>query len=226
MTPQELQQLLRFVEKDNQSIDFLKSDANKAFTALRYAYERKVNELAVRAAAENFSLRRKVERMETKEQKLVEEGVFGETGYDSVDVAWCLLYCLKSKQAFKLTKSKFLGILYEAYASWLGSKKQRLFAEHPVCGEYGPMFWRVFKHVDVNANPDYRMFENIARQDAGVAKFIQNVANKYYDWAEKDIVGPVLKSLPYRNAMPERNRGKWNGELTDADIYAWKNPVK
>ena len=221
ITPEELLEIENFLENGN--AEFLKGTAGKSLTALFYAVQRKTNEVASRLATENYSLTRKVEMHKQREDHLVQEGVFSELDFDSVDIARCLLYCLRQNKAYKLTSGKLLLVLYEAYGSWLGSKRQRLFDEHPVCGQYGPMFWKVFKRVDVRVSVPYDAYKLIAEKNAGVVKFLSNVAAKYADRDEKSLAGDILRSKPYKEHVAARNKGKWNGEIPDNEIYLWKN---
>ena len=117
--------------------------------------------------------------------------------------------------------AKVIAILYEMYASWLGSKQERLFSHHPQATQYGPHFWRVAnKCKDMNGT--YEDWKKIAELNPGMAEFCKNAAAKYYDWKLSDLTNSFIKSTPYKNALPINNGGKWGKEISDADIYAWK----
>ena len=51
-------------------------------------------------------------------------------------------------------------------------------------------------------------------------------AAKYYDYTESTLSRMFLASKAYKNADKEHNDGKWNKEIADADIYAWKASQK
>jgi uncharacterized phage-associated protein len=224
LTQDELNKIIRYVEDGNKEI--LSTDIPTRFTALFGAFERKMSKDLIENEKKLLVLQTKMERANLKEEKLIDNGIFQETAIDSVDVANALLYCLQQLKTYKLTKSKFLLILYEMYASWLGTKKERLFIEHPVATEYGPQFWRVYKRLDLTVKVPYSAFEALAKQNSGIAAFAKNAATKYYDYSEKDLHDPVIISKAYKNALPIHNNGKWNKEISDKDIFVWKSSVK
>lgn len=187
-------------------------------------------QIRARLAKECASLRAKLDRANTRVERFEEarkekilQGDFAETGLDSVDVALCLLYYLQQTKTYKLSKAKLQYILFEVYAAWLAGHKERLFIEKPVCTEYGPQFWRVYKKVESLANPvGFEAVNRVASQNAGIAAICKNAAAKYYDYSEAQLKAYLVKCDAYKAALPEKNGGKWNGELDDRLILRWK----
>lgn len=225
ISQEDLARIIAFVEDGND--EALSTGAISKFYALSAALGRRLSEYGQSAAKKNFLLERKLERYQRKEKAEIAEGVFSETGLDSVDVALALLYSLQQLKTYQLTKSMLICILYSMYASWLGSKKERLFAEHPVATEWGPQFWRVYKRiVSVKSRVPDECYTNLARQNPAVAAFARNAARKYYDWKESDLRNLLLKSDPYKISTKEHNSGKWGKEIPDSAIYVWKTEGK
>lgn len=193
------------------------------FNALHAALNKKMYEELAKSRSKATRLEKRVQNLKAREEDRAAAGMFTETvpGLDSLEVAKALAWCLRQKQAHSLNNTKIVAILYEMYSSWLESKHERLFAHHPQATSYGPQFWRVWKKLNVNAVV-YGDFSTLAEKNAGIAAFCRNAAEKYYDWKLSDLVEPSKKSAPYRNALPEHNDGKWNAEISDADIYEWR----
>lgn len=223
LTQEELTALQAFARGESKDID---PDVVKKLSILHAEVELNLLKSYSGTRKRNAMLTERVERYRDKDRVRVAEGNFDETGLDSFEVAQGLLYQLQQLKTYRLTKSKVISILYEMYASWLHSKKERLFLENPVATEYGPQFWRVFKRLDTRAAVPYQVWKDLCEKKPGVAKFCQNAAEKYYDYKESDLQTPVLKSFPYRNATKENNGGKWGKPLSDAEIYAWKESLK
>ncbi len=221
LTGEQLKSLLSFLEGGDTTA--LSNGAVDRLYWLVAAVGHKLADIHEEDKKRIFSLERRLDRYKSKEQAAVEQGLFADTGLDSLDVALALLYCLQRLKTYKLTKNKLIYILCEMYASWLGSKKERLFVEHPVCTQWGPQLWRVYKRIDrVGALVPYEYYEKLASQNAAVAAFCKNAAQKYYDWKESDLKELFARSEPYRNALPAHNGGKWNKEISDSDLYLWK----
>ena len=168
-------------------------------------------------------LQKRLDKINSTEEKKYEAGEFKDTGLDSVNIARALLYCLQNLKTYKLTIYKLIDIMYEMYASWLESKKERLFMEQPVATEWGPTLWRVKNKVNVTERMSLEDFSKVAEINSGVAQFIKNSAEKYYDYGSSTLQDYFLKSEPYRKASPEKNQGKKNIAIPDADIYEWKH---
>ena len=223
LTPEQLKVLTAFVEDDKAPFD---PEAVAALNYLHSCVQRNVTKRLASVTKRNEVLSERLERYRRTENSRIETGEFAESGLDSADVAQALLFHLQQLKTYKLTKGKVISILYEMYASWLYSKKERLFEEHPVATEYGPQFWRVFKRLNIYSTVPYADYKALASANPAVAAFTKAAAEKYYDYKESDLSGPVMKSLPYRNASKEHNDGKWNKELDDREIYAWKADQK
>lgn len=224
ITPEELQSIKEFVE-NNAPVN---SETVEKFMALSFATMKKLQQRLYEAKNENFKLQRRLEHYQKKDKGALPDTVpaFSDTGYDSADIAAALTFCLQELNSYKLNKTKVNLILYEMYASWLASKRQRLFTEHPVANEWGPQFWRVFKRIDPRIRYQKDSYIKVAEVNPGVAAFIKNAAHKYYDYSLSDLKKLFLNSAPYKNAMPSNNNGKWGKEISDSDIYVWKNSTK
>ena len=219
ITPEQLKALIAFAEDEKAPFD---PDAVIALSYLNGSVQRNAAKRLAAVTRRNEVLTERIERYRSRENSRIETGQFGETGLDSAEVAQALLFQLQHLKTYKLSKGKVIAILYEMYASWLHSKKERLFEEHPVATEYGPQLWRVFKRLNIYDTVPYEDYRALAAKNPAVAAFTKSAAEKYYDYKESDLTGPALKSLPYRNASKEHNDGKWNKEIDDREIYAWK----
>lgn len=224
LTQEEINQLIAYIREDKK--DVLRTNIPSKLISLFMSFQDKMAKELRDSENRAFMLERKLDRFKEKEQEDIAQGNFAETDRDSYEVALCLLYCLQQVKTYKLTKSKLLYILYLAYASWLAGHKERLFAEHPVATEFGPQFWRVYKRLNINTNVPYDVWKNMCEKNPGIARFLDNVAHKYYDYSEKMLREPIMKSEPYRHALPEKNHGKWNKEITDSEIFVWRNETK
>lgn len=220
ITPEQLDSIRQYAEGNG---PIPTQEAITKFNALHAALNKAIFKDLSSSKGKVNRLEKRVQNFKKAEETRAAAGVFAETvpGLDSVDVAKALLYCLNQKQVYKMSKPKLIAILYEMYASWLASKHERLFAHHPQATEYGPHFWRVYKHVQTLTGT-YEDFKKVAEQNAGIAAFCQNAAEKYYDWTLQDLTKNLRTSLPYKNAHKDNNNGKWGKEISDADIYAWK----
>lgn len=219
ITPEEFKQLLAFADDERNLVD---QDLLVRFCAMHADIERHMLKAYAGARKRNTYLQERVDRMKEKREDRILAGEFAETGLDSFEVAQALLYQLQQVRTYKLTKGKLILILYEMYASWLASKQECLFLEKPVATEYGPQFWRVWKRINVSSQVPYADYKNLATKNPGVAAFCQNAAKKYYDYSDDTLKKQFMKSKPYKNASKENNGGKWNKEISDTDIYAWK----
>lgn len=225
LTPDDMTQIVAFLDEGDTTA--AENGVLDRLFKLSMTASRKLVEVNASAAKKNFSLERRLDRYRKREEAAIAEGNFDETGLDSLDVALALLHCLQRVKTYNLTKNMLIYILYEMYASWLASKKQRLFAEHPVVTEWGPQLWRVYKHIaNVKAPVPYDCFSKLANQNPAVAAFCRNACNKYYDWKASDLKDIFLKSAPYKSGLPQHNNGKWGKEISDSDIYVWKTEKK
>ena len=220
-TPEELAAISRYID-DGERTEATASAIEKVFYA--------EGQIRMRLVKENAALGSRLEkatakiaRFEERKQEAILQGEFAETGLDSVEVARCLLYYLQQKQAWRMSKSKLQYILFEVYAAWLAGHKERIFIEHPVCTEYGPMFWRVFKQIENLQSPlSADCVRTLGEKNPGVVAICKNAAAKYYDYGDSQLKSYLLKCPAYKEAMPQKNNGKWNGLMQDALILAWK----
>lgn len=219
ITQQQFESLIRLVQDERSPIDM---DAVEALHAMHSTVEKIVIKRLIGSEKRNSMLQERLEKYKERDRIRVEEGNFGETELRSDDVAKALLYQLQQLRTYRLNDYKLQAILYEMYASWLESKKERLFDEHPVATPYGPRFWRVFKNVKAAVKVSYDDWTALAEKNPGVAAFCRNAANKYYDTSEGELSRMYLKSKPYTSADKDHNGGKWNKEMDDRLICAWK----
>lgn len=217
---EELEQILDFIETGN--TDILSTDIPAKFVSVFGAFEAKLSKETQRLAKENARLKTSVKCLKADKEYKAHNGEFAETDLDGVIVAKALLYQLQQVKTYKLTTEKLFLILYRMYASWLYSKNERLFDEHPVCFKSGPWFWRICKRINIREKMTSSDWKVLCDANPAKAKFVENSARKYYDYSEQELAKPIKDSKPILNSMPDRNNGKWNKEITDSDIYLWK----
>lgn len=219
---QELAALVLFADDDKQPFDI---DAVRRLNALQAAVERNVLRHLEGARKRNAMLQEKIDSIREKDRVRIKTEGYPETlpVLDSFEVAQGLLYQLQQLKTYKLSRTKVILILYEMYCTWLGKNKERLFDEHPVATEYGPQFWGVFKRLNTGAPVPYSQWKSLCERNSGVAAFCKNAAAKYYDKNNSTLEETFKKSAPYKNASKENNFGKWNKEISDKNIFEWKN---
>lgn len=222
-TEKHLEEIQRFASDDKA---LPSSEALEAFNSLYAIVQRNVYRNLIGTRKRNAMLQERMDKMVERREERILSGEFGETGLDSADVATALLYQLQQRKTYRLNEYKLQAILYEMYASWLNSKGERLFLEHPVATEFGPRFWRVFKRVDTKSIVPYHVWKAFAEKSPAVAAYCENAAKKYYDYAEGTLSRVYLASKPYKNAHKDNNNGKWGKELDDKEIRAWKEKTK
>lgn len=217
ITPEELMSVSAFIDGQSDTVPY---EVITRLQQLSLEASRALVKAAQKRAGEAERLQRKIDRMNRREDAAVETGeAFAELGYDSVDVANALIARLKEVKTYQMTKDKVSLILFEIYASWLASKKERICIEHPQATPYGPRFWRAYGKMDFSSGDDA-----VARLNAlnpGLSVMVANAAKKYYDYSTGDLEKYLKKSEPYRKASPAPG-GKWNTELNDSEIYWWK----
>ncbi len=219
LTSAQLEALTRFAEDDRQPLD---TEAAEALSQLNAAVQKNIIKLLNGTRKRNTLLAERLEKFTDRKHEKILSGEFAETALDSPDVAKALLYQLNQYKTYRLSIYKVSAILYEMYASWLHSKNERLFIEHPVATEYGPRFWRVFNHVDMKKDGRYEDYKALAEKNPGVAAFCKNAAAKYYDISEKDLTDVFRKTKAYLIADASHNGGKWNKPIDDKEIWQWK----
>lgn len=226
LTQEELESIINFVNDDTNEVAVPAFDVIGNFQALYFSLQRKLAKEYENMQKKCFKMERRLERIDRHEEQKNAEGVFAESGLDSLEVADALLYHLQQLKVYKFTKNKFMSILFHVYASWLGSKKERIFLEHPVATEWGPQFWRVYKRLNLGLDVPFESVKVLQEKRADIAVYIRNAANKYYDCKEKELSEVHIKCRPYLNAQPHTNGGKWNKEISDSDIFLWMNNPK
>lgn len=175
---------------------------------------------------QNTRLSRRAARLTERQENAALAGEFHDEGLDSADILRVIL--LKAGQnSMRITIERAVHILYLIYASRLVSEHTRITIEHPVANVRGPQFWRAFHAV--RGKFEYaaakEASERIAKEDPGLLVHIDNAVKKYgtYPCSENDTIERFLKgSEPYKKAHKDLNGGKWNKEISDADIYAWR----
>lgn len=223
INPEEFQAILSFVNEEGPMPSF---DTLGDFQAIYFALQRKLAKQYEEQTKKCFKMERRLERIDRHEERQTEEGVFAESGLDSLEVADVLLYHLQELKVWKFTKNKFMSILFHMYASWLGSKKERICLEHPVATEWGPQFWRVYKRLNLSQPVSVETVKAVRQKRADITAYIANAARKYYDCKENELSAVHLKCDPYKRALPHNNGGKWNKEISDSDIFLWMNNPK
>lgn len=218
-----IESILNYINDDKKEIPMPSSDIIGDFQAVYFALQRRLAKDYEDMKSKCFKMERRLERIDRHEQKKTEEGVFAESGLDSLEVADALLYHLQQLKVWKFTKNKFMSILFHMYASWLGKKRERMFSEHPVATEWGPQFWRVYKRLNIAQQVPYDRVRELLEKRSDIAAYVRNAANKYYDIKENELSSAHLKCDPYKRALPHTNNGKWNKELSDSDIFLWMN---
>ena len=221
--PENLKAIEDFVNDKTNDIPI---EAAKELQTIFFAFQRKTLACAKTYKDKALHLTKRLERINAKAEKAAEQGDFSETGLDSFDVANALLYQLQLLGAPVHNKNKIIYILFEMYSSWLASKKQRLFLEHPVATEWGPQFWRVYKRLNIKTAIPETAWKDLTSSNPAVAAFTKNAAAKYADYHENTLKDYFIKGEPYKNATAEKNGGKWNKVISDTDIYLWKNAGK
>jgi hypothetical protein len=224
LTPEDLAALTAFAQDDGSPIE---PEQVERLVALHHAVERNVLKNLTGLRKRNAMLNERLERIREKDRLKISVEDFAETGLDSVEVAKALLYQLQQRKTFhRLTKSKLIAILYWMYASYLYHQQERIFLEHAKASPQGPTFWKVYNAIRTTVVPvEYKDWENICKKNAGVAAFCKEFAERFYNDDESDIINPLLKSQPYKNADKDHNGGKWSKEIADKEIYAWKEAM-
>ena len=218
-TPEELEQVLGYLNDESGATPV--PEAAAKLISLGTRLQKRLLEDAVRYRGKAAGLRRRLDRIIARHEGSLAKGEFAELGLDSVDIARTILHHIQEMR-LACSRNKLLHITYIAYASWLAGKGERLCIEHPVATEWGPTFWRVYKNIPSTMTPvGSDSSKAVAGKNPGVAAFLANVARKYGDYREQDILKYVT-GTPYKAALPEHNNGKWNKVINDTDIYEWK----
>lgn len=220
-SPEELAKI--FAYGNNEPLDSpLSVDLIKRFLGFAAAVQnRSVTDFS-RAVAALRERDREIERLSIRCGEMDKAGDFADLEFDSVELAKVIMYTLNEKRiGYSMRTVNYL--LYEAYASWLCRYRERLTKEAPVATEWGPNFWNPMRKIgSVRCVVTREDFSRVAERNAGVAVFLRNVSLRYGDWTESKLRDSFIRTVPYKNALPEHNAGKWNKVIDDADIYAWR----
>lgn len=224
ITSEQLEEITRFVNDEQDTLPG--TAATSALQNLFFAYQKKLAGRLNETIRKADRLEKRLNLLENKREEQAVLGNFECIDIDSVIIAKGLLYKLKGLNGYNLTKYKVIYIMYLMYASWLASHRQRLFIEHPVATEWGPHLWRVAKNIDIKTDGTIEDWRKLTQESPAVAAFTEESAKKRYLLSPDELRRLLVATAPYTNALPEKNGGKWNKEITDADIYAWKKSLK
>ena len=219
LTYEQLDSLIHFADDDKATVD---AAAIEALCVLNYTVQKNIAKRFDGMQKRNRMLQERLEKYQQRDNERIEAGCFEDTDRDSLLVARALLYQLQQRRTYKLTKVKVNIILYEMYASWLYSKKVRLFKEHPVAAQWGPMLWHAVKALNVSETISHTEWKQFASQSPAVAALCKGAADKYYDINDSTLINDIKATKAYKKASAENNDGKWGKEILDADIFAWK----
>lgn len=219
LTYQQLDTLTRFADDEKSPIDM---EAVEALNILAYTVQRNIAKLLTGAQKRNRMLQERLDKFRERNEEKAIAGEFTTRQVDSAVAARALLYQLQQLKTWKLSRAKVIAILFEMYASWLYGKKERIFDEEPVATEYGPQFWHAWKSINVSDPVSFDEWAAFAKENTDIAAYMKNAARAYYDKTESTLNKIFKATIAYKNAMPEKNGGKWNKVIEDRDIYAWK----
>lgn len=229
LSPDELKQLLDFV--NDEKTFTLPLDLSQKFSNIFFAFQSKVMKCAkaerartVRAEAEALRWRQRYEKKSEEEPLPPVTEMPEEQQVSEAAAARCIMYLLQEKHVY-YTRNLIQYYMYHAYCSWLSRNNQHLFKTHPVCQEWGPHFWSAVDAIGIpereRPNLNWTALRAVQEANPGVANYLENMVNMYCGVRESDFKARLLESFPYKNALPERNEGKWNGVINDDDIRRW-----
>lgn len=217
VTPEDLNLIISFIEGTNSSVPM---DAITRIQLLSLEATKALGSAYSKRGMEINRMQRHLTRIEKKEEAAIAtEEAFVDLGLDSLDIANDIIAELHELKCFNLSKDFVQNILFEVYASWLHSKKERISIEHPVATPYGPRFWRAYSKMDFKSGDAAQMAMKNA--NPGLYVMIRNAARKYCDYNPADLSRLYKKCDPYTCACPKDGE-KWNIEITDNSIYNWK----
>ena len=223
ITHDQLDALVRYAMDEKAPLDI---EAVEALNNLFYKVQGNLTRRYTGMSKRLSMLNERIEKYRQRETERVESGTFEEGDMDSAALARAILYQLQQMKTYKLSKFKVNAILYAMYASWLYSKKARLVEEHPVATPYGPRFWHAIKKLNHNEKITREEWNTFAEQYTAIAAFCKAACAKYYDHDDATMNRKFMSTKAFEKVSAERNGGKWNKELDDADIYAWKKRQK
>lgn len=223
LTHEQLDALVAFAMDEKAAVD---TEAINALNQLCYRVQSNMTKNFTGVMKRNKMLNERLEKYRTRESNRIEAGQFEETDLDSAVLAKAILFQLQQVRTYKLSKYKVNAILYAMYASWLYSKQARLVEEHPVATPYGPRFWHAIKKLDTGTKVSHDEWRAFAEQSPAIAAFCKTACGKYYDADEAAMTRKFVASKAFEKVSADKNGGKWNLEINDAEIYAWKKRQK
>ena len=219
-TPQQIADLNAFIEGSSTKV--LTDGTLKLFYAVESKIRARLAQNALDADTKVARIQRKLDKYEAERDRLRMEGVYTDLNFDSVDIANAILYELQQVKTWKLSKAKVVYLLFEAYASWLAGKGERICIEPPVATAEGPWFWRVSNKIDIKVQRTRADVDKIYGVNSGLAAYLHNLVRKYYDYSDGQLKEYFCRQKFYKEATPEHNAGKWNKVLSDKSIVLWK----
>ena len=231
-TQEDVRRLLDYINSDTRTP--LEPETARKFTILRDAYGRKVARDLERAAAECARYRKKIEALEARRRTALMQGEYASLNFTAEEIAWALICEMaETSGEARMTSETLQHLMFMAYSGWLSHYGERICIDRPVCAGrtnadgtrtvLGPWFWSAAKKTDLKAAQTARtMRDSLAQRHPGLARYLRNVARKYGPIRESDLGRHINASEAVRNALPERNGGRWNGTIEDSDIYLWR----
>lgn len=231
ITPEEMKGILDFLNGES-GTSVLGTPQAAVFMAAANELRRRGDTALRNCRNEIERLRRRVDALNARLGKDPGNAEFTDLGIDSVDMAKMICFYIRKQTAhlagtYYIKRSVVITLLFQAYSGWLGKNSERICMEHPVATEYGPQFWRAYGKLDPAAeltDDDRRQLTEIGEKHPGLTAYVRNMVAKYLDAGIKELSDYHKSGFPYRNAEREcREVGRWNTEIKDSDIYAWKN---
>lgn len=224
-TEKEMDDLLKFINGEPGSDAVLDTDAPERL----FAFTRSLQKAMLRHASDlrrrNENLAGRLDAIRQKKERRFEAGEFRCLEYDSLMLARAIVWSLKDKHQY-VTRLKVNMILYHCYSNWLLRNGERLTIESPVAQEKGPWFWTVMTRLEIPAVPPKNWIDDVGAKNPGLREYLYNASAKYGQYGEDHLAAMYLQSFPYLNAHKNKNGGKWNRPISDADIYRYQKSIK
>lgn len=230
-TDEELDLVIRYLNEDNTGKEEKSSfpmNAARKLWAMSDALRKRAADELVRANRIVTRLEKKVEVMSRKRDEQAVAGDFQCLGIDSSDLFSALVWLIQ-KCNYRCSKVMVNAILFECYAAWLVSHRQRLTVEEPKTSEFaGPIFWSAYHSVHSTGSIiSEDVYNSIKSRNLGVAMLLKNAAIKYGKYTEKEMLRYVRGCDAFKDALPSaKNGNKWSQPLDDGLIWLWKDRQK
>ena len=217
----DMERLQAFIDGKDPNVLF--TELPERLFRLAEAVRRQSLEESRKAIRTKASLEKRLDRFQVSKEKDYQQGQFGEANRDSLEVAYAIKH-VANEAGYFIKKNMLILLLYDVYANWLYSGKERLTDEEPKATAMGPQFWKVFKKIDMklSTNQTRQYYRSLTEYNPGIVAIIKNVVNKYILMDESRVASIMKSNDAYRNASKENNDGKWNKTISAADIYQWK----